>query len=59
MAPDSHLSFWNKYVQPPLDLMMKNPVVTPPILLILAVASFFITAVMLVLVLSLAIGLGL
>lgn len=50
MAPDSHLSFWDKYVQPPLDLVMKNPVVTSPILLILAVAPFFITAVMLALV---------
>ncbi|MBV9388072.1 MAG: hypothetical protein JOZ78_16750 [Chroococcidiopsidaceae cyanobacterium CP_BM_ER_R8_30] len=39
----------DKYVQAPLDLVMNNPRVTTPMLLILAVTPFVILAVILVL----------
>jgi hypothetical protein len=47
---NSHPGFWNKYVQAPLDLVMRNSAITPSILFVLAVAPFVITAVVLVLV---------
>lgn len=47
---NSHVRFWNKYVQAPLDLVMKNSAITPSILFVLAVAPFVITAVVLALV---------
>ena len=49
VEPNSHPRFWAKYVQAPLDLVMNNPRVTTPMLLILAVTPFVILAVILVL----------
>lgn len=50
MEQDSRSSFWNKYVQAPLNLVMKNSALTPSILFVLAVAPFVITAIILMLV---------
>jgi len=47
--PESHPNFWDKYVQAPLDLVMKNPSATSPMLLLLATAPFVIVAIVLVL----------
>lgn len=43
---------WTQDGQNPLNLIMRNPVLTSPILLILAVAPIVITALILVLVLT-------
>lgn len=47
--PNSHPRFWDRYVQAPLDLVMNNPRVTTPILLLLAVTPFVMLTVILVL----------
>ncbi|MGQ4649041.1 hypothetical protein [Lyngbya aestuarii] len=48
--PGKRAQFWEKYIAPPLELVMGNPKLTPIFLLILGVAPFLITALILALV---------
>ncbi len=47
--PESHPNFWDKYVQAPLDLVMRNPSATSSMLLLLVIAPFVVVAIVLVL----------
>ena len=49
--PDSHSSFWDKYVRATLGLVMQNPILTPKILFILAVVPFLVVILVWVLTL--------
>jgi hypothetical protein len=48
---DPHSNFWDKYVRATLSLVMHNPILTPKILFILAVAPFAVVIVVWVLTL--------
>jgi len=49
--PDSRSNFWSKYVRAALSLVMQNPVLTPKILFVFALAPFIVVIVVWALIL--------